>query len=154
MVKEIQHFILTVLGAIALPACAMGEQSPSVLPPARQPNIVFILADDLGYGDVGCFNPASMIPTPNLDRLAAQGMRFTDAHAPASVCTPTRYALLTGRYAWRSPLKRGVLGPWDVPIIAADRLTVAALLKQHGYTTAAIGKWHLGWHWPTKHGAP
>ena len=119
-----------------------------------KPNIVFILADDLGYGDLGCYNAGSKIPTPHLDRLAGQGMRFTDSHAPTSVCTPTRYAILTGRYAWRSRLQRGVLGPWEKPLIAADRLTVPALLTQHGYTTAAIGKWHLGWTWPTKDGAP
>jgi arylsulfatase A len=119
----------------------------------NRPNIVVILADDLGYGDLGCYNKDSKIPTPNLDRLATQGMRFTDAHAPTSVCSPTRYALLTGRYAWRSPLKRGVLAPWDKPIITADRLTVASLLRQQGYLTAAIGKWHLGWTWPTKDGA-
>ena len=119
-----------------------------------RPNIVFILADDLGYGDLGCYNSNSKIPTPNLDRLAAQGMRFTDAHSPASVCTPTRYALLTGRYAWRSSLKRGVIGPWGEPILAADRLTVPTMLKRHGYTTGMIGKWHLGWNWPTKNGAP
>ena len=81
-------------------------------------------------------------------------MRFTDAHAPTSVCSPTRYAVLTGRYAWRSPLKRGVVAPWGSPIIAPDRLTVASLLQQHGYTTAAVGKWHLGWNWPTKDAAP
>ncbi len=121
---------------------------------AAQPNIVLILADDLGYGDLGCYNKNSKIPTPHLDKLAAEGMRFTDAHAPTSVCSPTRYAILTGRYAWRSRLQRGVLGPWDKPLIAADRLTVASLLKQHGYTTACIGKWHLGWTWPTKDGAP
>jgi arylsulfatase A len=120
---------------------------------AEKPNIIFILADDLGYGDPGCYNQHSKIPTPNLDKLAAQGMRFTDAHAPTSVCTPTRYAILTGRYAWRSPLKRGVIEPWGKPIIAPDRLTVASLLKQHGYATAAIGKWHLGWTWTTKDGA-
>ena len=119
-----------------------------------RPNIVFILADDLGYGDLGCYNPQSKIPTPHLDRLAGEGMRFTDSHAPTSVCTPTRYAILTGRYAWRSSLKRGVLGPWDKPLIAAERLTVPALLRQHGYTTACIGKWHLGWTWPTKDGLP
>jgi arylsulfatase A len=121
---------------------------------ADRPNIVFILADDMGYGDAGCYNPQSRIPTPNLDRLATEGMRFTDAHAPASVCSPTRYALLTGRYAWRSPLKRDVVRPWDQSIISEKRLTVASLLKQNGYTTAAIGKWHLGWSWPTKDGAP
>ncbi|MDR3403040.1 MAG: arylsulfatase [Chthoniobacter sp.] len=122
-------------------------------PPAR-PNIVFILADDLGYGDLGCYNKASKIPTPNLDRLAGEGTRFTDAHAPNSVCTPTRYAILTGRYSWRSRLQRGVLGPWDKPLIAPDRLTVASLLRQNGYSTACIGKWHLGWNWPTTDGQP
>src|SRR5207245_3634539 len=83
----------------------------------QRPNIVYILADDLGYGDLGCYNPESKIPTPNLDKLAAQGTRFTDAHAPTSVCTPTRYAILTGRYCWRNRLKAGVLVPWDTPLI-------------------------------------
>ncbi|CAN5499610.1 hypothetical protein BH10PLA2_BH10PLA2_04460 [soil metagenome] len=115
---------------------------------ADKPNIVYVLADDLGYGDLGCYNKHSKIPTPNLDRLAREGMRFTDAHAPSSVCSPTRYALLTGRYAWRSRLQRGVLLQYDPPLIAADRLTVPSLLKQHGYATACVGKWHLGWDWP------
>ena len=119
-----------------------------------RPNIVVILADDLGYGDVGCYNAASKIPTPHLDGLAAQGMRFTDAHTPSSVCSPTRYAVLTGRYAWRSSLKRGVLGPWAPPIIPADRLTVPALLRQQGYATAMFGKWHLGLTFATTDGRP
>ncbi len=119
-----------------------------------QPNIVFILADDLGYGDLGCYNPQSKIPTPRLDRLAAEGMRFTDAHSPSSVCTPTRYALLTGRYAWRTRLQRNVLGPWDKPLIDPDRLTVGKLLQQHGYGTACIGKWHLGQNYATTDGKP
>ena len=117
-----------------------------------QPNIIYILADDMGYGDMGCNNPDSKIPTPNLDRLAAQGMRFTDTHAPSSVCTPSRYALLTGRYCWRTPLKRGVLWPFDPPLIEPDRLTVAGMLRQVGYRTACIGKWHLGWEWATHDG--
>src|SRR5947207_11984821 len=121
---------------------------------SSRPNIVFILADDLGYGDVGCFNRESKIPTPNLDRLASEGMRFTDAHSPSSVCTPTRYALLTGRYCWRSRLKAQVLGPWGTTLIEEGRLTAPALLRQHGYSTACIGKWHLGWDWPTKDGKP
>src|SRR5437762_7344600 len=116
----------------------------------RLPNIVFILADDLGYGDVGCFNPQSKIPTPNLDRLASEGIRFTDAHSPSSVCTPTRYALLTCRYCWRSRLKSNVLTPWGATLIEEGRLTAPALLRQHGYATACIGKWHLGLDWPTK----
>jgi arylsulfatase A len=109
------------------------------------PNIVYILADDLGYGDVQCLNPQrGKIKTPNLDKLAAQGMTFTDAHSGSSVCTPTRYGLLTGRYCWRSRLQNGVLDGYVQPLIAADRLTVAGLLKQNGYHTAIIGKWHLG----------
>lgn len=119
-----------------------------------RPNIVYIFADDMGYGDLGANNPASKIPTPNLDRLAAEGMRFTDAHAASSVCSPSRYALLTGRYAWRTPLQRGVLWPWDSPLIEPDRLTVAGLLQQQGYRTACVGKWHLGWDWATHDGEP
>ena len=118
-------------------------------PPSQaKPNIVYLLADDMGYGDVQALNPArGKIKTPHLDCLASQGMSFTDAHSGSSVCTPTRYGLLTGRYAWRSRLQRGVLdGSDDPPLIAADRLTVPAFLKQHGYTTAAIGKWHLGFN--------
>lgn len=131
------------LGAAALRVPAAPAPKPAM---AGRPNIVFILADDLGYGDVQALNPArGKIKTPHLDRLAAQGMVFTDAHSGSSVCTPTRYGLLTGRYAWRTRLKRGVLdGTDDPPLIAEDRLTVPALLRQHGYATAAIGKWHLG----------
>jgi arylsulfatase A-like enzyme len=119
---------------------------------ATPPNIVYILADDYGYGDVGCYNPNSKVPTPNIDRLAAGGMRFTDAHSGSAVCSPTRYGILAGRYAWRTHLRRGVLQPYDPPLISAERLTVPALLKQHGYDTACIGKWHLGWDWPRRDG--
>ena len=116
----------------------------------RPPNIVFILADDLGIGDVGCYNAASKIKTPNLDRLAGQGMRFTDAHSPSAVCTPTRYGILTGRYAWRTRLQSGVLFGLSAPLIARDRPTVATLLKAKGYHTACFGKWHLGLGWAGK----
>jgi arylsulfatase A-like enzyme len=119
----------------------------------HRPNIVFILADDLGYGDVGVYNAESKIPTPNLDRMAAEGIRFTDAHSPDAVCSPTRYATLTGRYAWRTRLQRGALHPYDPPLIAPTMLTVPELLRRHGYATAAIGKWHLGFDWPTIDGA-
>ena len=129
-------------------AAILAAAAPAAADAPARPNVVYILADDLGYGDVGCYNPGSKIPTPNLDRLAKEGMRFTDAHAPSAVCTPTRYALLTGRYAWRTRLQRGVLVPFDPPLIAADRLTVPELLHRHGYTTACVGKWHLGWDWP------
>jgi arylsulfatase A len=118
----------------------------------RPPNIVFILADDMGYGDMGCNNSESRIPTPNLDRLAKQGMRFTDAHAGSAVCTPSRYNVMTGRYAWRSRLKEGIVWEWDGSLIEPDRQTVASLLRDNGYNTACIGKWHLGWDWPTKDG--
>lgn len=115
--------------------------------PAR-PNIVLILADDMGHGHVGHLNPNSKIATPHIDRLATQGITLTDAHSGSAVCSPTRYGLLTGRYAWRTRLVRGVLGPYDPPLIEADRLTLPAMLKKHGYHTACIGKWHLGWDWP------
>jgi arylsulfatase A-like enzyme len=112
----------------------------------RAPNIVYILADDFGYGDLHALNPQrGKIATPHLDRLASQGMAFLDAHSGSSVCTPTRYGLLTGRYAWRTRLQRGVLdGSDDPPLIEKNRLTVPSFLKQYGYATAAIGKWHLG----------
>lgn len=119
----------------------------------KPPNIIFILADDLGYGDLSCLNSGSKISTPNLDRLASQGMVFTDAHSGSAVCTPTRYGILTGRYCWRSRLKKSVLWAWDMPLIEPDRLTVGDLLKKHGYSTACIGKWHLGWDWPTTDGS-
>ena len=119
----------------------------------HKPNIVFILADDLGYGDVTCFNAQSKIPTPHLDKLAMQGMRFTDAHTSSSVCTPTRYSTLTGRYAWRTHLQSGVLDGFSTPLIASNRMTVASLLKTNGYQTAAIGKWHLGMNWQKKEDA-
>lgn len=117
-----------------------------------RPNIIVILADDMGYGDLGANNRDSKIPTPNLDRLAGQGIRFTDAHAASSVCTPSRYALLTGRYAWRSRLKSGIVWEWDGSLIEPDRDTIATMLGRQGYRTACVGKWHLGWDWPTKDG--
>ena len=99
---------------------------------ASKLNIVYILADDLGYGDVGAFNPQSKIPTPAMDALAKQGMRFIDAHTGSAVCTPTRYGILTGQYAFRTRLKRGVLYGYDEPLIDANRMTVASMLKQNG----------------------
>ncbi|MEQ6118199.1 arylsulfatase [Reichenbachiella sp. MALMAid0571] len=119
----------------------------------KNPNIVIILADDLGYGDPQVYNSESKITTPNIDQLAVEGMRFTDAHTPSSVCTPTRYGLLTGRYAWRTELKKSVLWMWDKPLIAKNRLTIPKMLKAKNYTTACIGKWHLGWRWPSNQGS-
>ena len=109
-----------------------------------KPNIIIILADDMGYGDVQAFNPLSEIPTPTLNKLSEEGIMFTDAHTPSSICTPTRYGLLTGRYCWRSSLKRGVLRGYDPPLIEKGRMTMADYLKERGYTTGIVGKWHLG----------
>ncbi len=118
-----------------------------------RPNVVFVLADDMGYGDIGCYNPESKIPTPHLDRMAEEGIRFTDAHAGSALCTPSRYALLTGRYCWRSRLKRGVLNGYSGPLLEEGRWTVASLLRDRGYHTACFGKWHLGWEWPLRSGS-
>jgi arylsulfatase A-like enzyme len=112
------------------------------------PNIIIILADDMGYGDVGCYG-AQKIPTPNMDKIASEGIRFTDAHSSSAVCTPSRYSILTGRYCWRSHLKRGVSWGYSWPIIEETRPTIASILKKKGYHTAMIGKWHLGLKWPT-----
>ena len=112
-----------------------------------RPNIVLILADDLGYGDISCYNENSKIKTPNIDKIATGGVIFTDAHTSSSVCTPTRYGILTGRYNWRSTLKQSVLYGFDKSLIPKERLTIAGLLKANGYETAVIGKWHLGWDW-------
>ena len=114
---------------------------------ADRPNVVVILCDDLGYGDVKANNPAGRIVTPHMDRIAREGVRFTDAHTPSSVCTPTRYGLLTGRYNWRTRLQRGVLGGLSPRLIEPGRETIASLLKKQGYHTAAVGKWHLGMDW-------
>ena len=114
----------------------------------ENPNIVLIYADDLGYGEVSCYNPErNKVPTPHIDKLAAQGMRFTDAHSSSAVCSPSRYTLLTGRYHWRSRLQQGIVGMWEKPLIAEDRLTLGGMLRAQGYQTAMTGKWHLGWDW-------
>ena len=114
---------------------------------SQKPNIVYIFADDMGYGDLSCLNEGSKIETPNLDRLGRSGMRFRDAHSSSAVCTPSRYSLLTGRYNWRSALKAWVLNGYDGPLIEDGRMTVASYLRDKGYATGCIGKWHLGWEW-------
>ena len=132
-----------------IPALAVLFSLTSLSHGVEKPNIVVILADDLGYGDVRCMNPdKGKIATPNIDRMAAQGMLFTDAHSTSAVCTPTRYSILTGRYNWRSTLQSGVLGGMSPPLIAPDRLTVAEMLRRNGYATACVGKWHLGMTMP------
>ncbi len=133
---------------VLLQGCGSSDRSGSW----RRPNIIFILADDLGYGDPGCNNPDSKIPTPNINRLAREGMKFTDAHSGSAVCTPTRYGILTGRYCWRTRLTRNVLWGYSPPLIEPGRMTVASLLGESGYSTACVGKWHLGLGWETTDG--
>lgn len=129
------------------PCIYTGCTSPENASPPP-PNIVIILADDMGYGDIQHYNPQSTVPTPNLNRLCEEGAVFTDAHTPSAVCTPTRYGLMTGRYAWRSRLKSGVLSGYSPTLIEADRQTLAHVLTQAGYETGVVGKWHLGLDWP------
>ncbi len=141
-------YVAVVIFLCLLPSTAvLAETQPN------RPNIVVLYADDLGYGDVQCYNrDRGRIATPNIDRLAEQGMRFTDAHSSSGVCSPSRYTLLTGRYHWRTRLQNGIVGVFGQPLIAQDRLTIGGLAQQHGYRTAIIGKWHLGMSWPIADG--
>jgi arylsulfatase A-like enzyme len=116
------------------------------------PNIVFILADDMGIDSVSKLNDKCGIPTPCIDKMITEGMTFTNAHSGSAVCSPTRYGVLTGRYSWRTRLKKGIVGTWKSPLIDEDRLTVGKMLQQRGYHTACVGKWHLGWNWLDKNG--
>lgn len=135
--------VLLSLGGLSVlcSGCAQQVQEP------KKPNIVFIFADDMGYGDVSALNENSKLKTTNIDRIANEGVIFTDAHSSSSVSTPSRYSLLTGRYNWRSDLKDGVLYGYDKALIPHSRRTIANVLGECGYQTAAIGKWHLGWDW-------
>lgn len=117
-----------------------------------KPNLIYIFADDMGYGDLSCLNENAAFKTPNIDKLADQGMRCKDAHSSSAVCTPSRYSVLTGRYNWRSVLKQGVSGGYSQPILEDGRLTVASMLGEQGYRTACVGKWHLGLEWRLKDG--
>jgi len=139
-------FIFFILG------CKDGAKEQKPAEPEKLPNIIYVLADDLGYGDVNAFNLDGKIKTPNIDKIASEGMKFTDAHTSSAVCTPTRYGILTGRYNWRSPLKQGVLTGVSKALIPNSRMTTASLLKKSGYNTAFIGKWHLGWDWALTEG--
>ena len=134
--------LLPLLGAALLLGCQPQETASTE--PAK-PNILILYADDLGYGDLGSYNPDSKIPTPHLDRLAAEGMRFTDGHSSSGICTPSRYAMLTGRHHWRK--FHGIVGVFENSVFDAEELTLPEMLQAEGYTTAAIGKWHLGWDW-------
>lgn len=148
IVRNLRFSSLLPLFALASLAALVGCSSQ---PPAeeRMPNIIFLMADDMGYGDPGSFNEDSKIPTPAMDALASGGMRFTDAHSGSAVCTPTRYGVVTGRYAWRTPLKRGVLSGYSRALIEPGRMTVGGMLREQGYHTAVVGKWHLGLDWTT-----
>jgi arylsulfatase A len=148
--KNVHRALMKIPTACALAVLTAGAflnivSAAEVAAPAT-PNIVFILADDLGWGSLGCYGArADLVRTPNCDRLAREGLRFTDANTPDSVCSPTRYAVMTGRYCWRTSLRHGVL-PAQAPLhIETNRLTLASLLQRRGYRTAAIGKWHLGY---------
>lgn len=143
--KKPNPYLLFMLSAPLLNCRAADNNAVNKLP-----NIVYILCDDLGYGDVSVYNPRAKTATPNIDRLASQGIRFTDAHSSSAVCTPTRYSILTGRYCWRSRLKSGVLNGFSEPLIEKGRTTVASFLKAGGYTTGVVGKWHLGLGWEEK----
>lgn len=137
------------LGAVGSAAASLAwpVQRRKGAAPDRGPNIVFILADDLGWGDLSCYG-ATKVQTPHIDRIAREGIRFTDAHSPSSVCTPSRYNLLTGRYCWRTWAKTGCVWANDPLLIEEDRMTVASLLKSAGYATGCVGKWHLGFGRP------
>ena len=137
MLDNLKRFSILLLAGCTV-VCQPINQTP-------HPNIIILYADDMGYGDLACQNPNSKIPTPNLDRLAAEGMRFTDGHSSSGICTPSRYALLTGRYHWRD--FHGIVGPMGQPVFGDNQFTMAQMLKQNGYTTGCVGKWHLGWDW-------
>ncbi len=142
-----QRNVLIFIAVITI-ACGLVEANAAAAGPKAdgRPNIVFVLFDDMGWGQPPCYAPGSALRTPNLDQLASQGMRFLDAHSAAAVCTPTRYGVLTGRYPSRIG-QFGVLTTYSPPIISPSRTTVASLLKRHGYATACVGKWHLGLNW-------
>jgi arylsulfatase A-like enzyme len=153
---KIKLLSLSVCLAALFALSAEAEQLPVVSLPAvshaegAKPNIVYILADDMGYGDVQVLNPEhGKIPTPHMDQLAAEGMIFTDAHSSSSVCTPTRYGIMTGRYNWRSRLQKGVLNGFGKALIPTTRATVPSILREQGYNTAMFGKWHIGMNLPT-----
>lgn len=131
-----------------LPALALGFFSCTEKKENGTPNVVIIYADDMGYGDLNIQNPDSKIPTPHLDQLASEGMRFTDAHSSSGICSPSRYALLTGTYHWRR--QHGIVGAFGKPFFNASDVTLPQVLRDNGYATACIGKWHLGWNWQFK----
>ncbi|MEQ8556494.1 MAG: arylsulfatase [Cyclobacteriaceae bacterium] len=141
---------ILILLSVFIFCCQPKESQKQSETSLAKPNIIYILADDLGYGDLQGLNPDSKIPTPYMDKVIRQGVHFTDAHSNSAVCTPTRYGVLTGRYAFRTRLKDGVLWGYSPPLIEHGRMTVASFLKDNSYHTSCIGKWHLGLEWPKK----
>lgn len=137
---------LTIVLALLSLSASLSAAAPD------RPNVIVILADDMGLDSVSAMNEQMGMETPAIDQLMREGMTFTDAHSTSGVCSPTRYSVLTGRYNWRSRLKRGIVGKWERPLIQDQRLTLPEMFREHGYDTACIGKWHLGWHWPKKGG--
>ncbi len=131
---------------------AVAVAVPGIAPAEHRPNVILIYTDDQGYGDASCLNPGAKFRTPHLDRLAHEGLIFTDGHSPDTVCTPSRYGLLTGRYSWRTQIKRGVYGAEGPCLIADGRMTLASLLRDHGYLTGMVGKWHLRMDFPGQWG--
>jgi arylsulfatase A len=142
---------MTIRVAVSIAVCLLVPGSGAHAR-SEAPNIVIILADDMGIDSVAALNEKCGVETPNLDRLVAQGLTFTDAHSSSAVCSPTRYGVLTGRYSWRTRLKQGIVGKWQPPLIADERLTLPEMLRDRGYATACVGKWHLGWNWPKRGG--
>jgi len=151
---NIRQFIHSLaIGGAALAAGLLSQAAKaSVATSTDTPNVVIVMADDLGWGDISAYQKKSLIKTPNIDKLVSQGLSFTDAHSSASVCTPSRYGLLTGRYCWRTSLKKEVLHGYSPLLIDADTPTIGKLFQSRGYKTACIGKWHLGLDWQTKDG--
>ncbi|MHC4201436.1 MAG: sulfatase family protein [Planctomycetota bacterium] len=138
-----RHFVKT-MGLAGSAVAVGGGARVLARPTGKLPNILFILADDLGYGDIACYNPESKVPTPNVDKLATEGVRFTDAHSPSTVCTPTRYSILTGRMEFRTGMRGVFTGVGGPCLIKKDRLTLPQMLREKGYATACFGKWHIG----------
>lgn len=146
-----QLLLLSTVGITAVASAS--NQEKQTKKGNEKPNIVLIVADDFGYGDLSCYG-ATKITSPQIDKLASEGVRFTDAYVASSLCSPSRYSLMTGRYSWRTHLKSGVLKSFAPPLIEEGRTTLASMLKKNGYSTACIGKWHLGFNWALKNNAP